>query len=132
MSYDSELAERVRKALPAHGDVAERRMMGALCFLLGDHMCCGVTGAALMIRVGRDAYKQTLAEPNVKAMEIGNRRVKGFVLVDADALRSNAALADWILRAVRFVSTLPPKRSASAPEEEADPCSFDDVPDKAR
>ncbi len=47
MSYDAGLAERVRKALAARGDVAEKRMMGVLCFMSGGHMCCGVTGAAL-------------------------------------------------------------------------------------
>jgi TfoX/Sxy family transcriptional regulator of competence genes len=112
MSYNGRLAERARKVLAGHGDVVERQMMGALCVVLGGHMCCGVTGSALMIRLGRDAYAQTLAEPHVRPMEIGDRPATGFVLVDADALRSDAALADWILRAVRFVSTLPPKRSA--------------------
>jgi TfoX/Sxy family transcriptional regulator of competence genes len=112
MSYDGKLAERVRKVLAARGDVLERRMMGALCFMSRGHMCCGVTGSALMIRVGRTAYEQTLAEPYLKPMELGNRRATGFVLVDAGALQSDAALTDWILRAVRFVSTLPLKSCA--------------------
>jgi hypothetical protein len=31
------------------------------------------TGSALMIRVGRNAYEQTLAEPYLKPMELGSR-----------------------------------------------------------
>lgn len=112
MSHDGKLGDRARKVLAAHGDVVERRMMGALCFMLGDHMCCGVTGSALMIRVGRDAYEQTLAEPHVEPMKIGDRRATGFVLIDADALGSDPVLESWILRAVHFVSALPPKEPA--------------------
>jgi hypothetical protein len=112
MSYDGRLAERVRKVLAAHGDTVERQMMGALCFMSGGHICCGVTASALMVRVGRSAYEQTLAEPYVKPLEIGTRQATGFVLIGAGGLRSDAALADWILRAVHFVSTLPPKRRA--------------------
>lgn len=112
MSYDSRLAARVRSILAAHGAVEERRMMGALCFMAGGHMCCGVTGASLMVRVDRKAYAHTLTEPGVKPMQIGKRRATGFVLVEADAIRSDAALADWIARAMRFVSTLPPKGQA--------------------
>ena len=53
MSYDGRLAQRVRKVLAAHGNVVERRMMGALCFMScgHTHMCCGIIDSALMIRV---------------------------------------------------------------------------------
>lgn len=33
MSHDGRLAERVRKVMAARGNVVERRMMGALCFV---------------------------------------------------------------------------------------------------
>lgn len=112
MAYDERLAGRVRQELAAEGDVAERKMMGALCFMLGGHMCCGVTGAALMVRVGREAYDDTLAEPHVAPMEIAGRPTVGFVTVDAAGIRSDAALAGWIRRATAFVSTLPPKGRA--------------------
>jgi hypothetical protein len=45
-------------------------------------------------------------------MEIADRPAPGFVLVDAAALGSDAALPGWISRAVRSVSTVPPKRRA--------------------
>jgi hypothetical protein len=68
MSYKGRLAERARKVLAAHGEVVERRMMGALCFMLDGHMRCAVAGSAPMIRVGREANEQTLAEPCVEPM----------------------------------------------------------------
>ncbi|MFX9065765.1 TfoX/Sxy family protein, partial [Acinetobacter baumannii] len=76
-------AERVRALL--HGPVVERRMMGGLCFMAGDHMACGVVGAALMVRVGKDAMPY---EPQVRPLEFGGRRTAGFILVDPTGVRT--------------------------------------------
>lgn len=107
MAYDEALAGRLRQVLAGHRGIAERKMMGALCFMAGGHMCCGVKDSALMIRVGRDAYVRTLAEPHVGPMEIAGRPTTGFVLVNAAGLQSDAAMAEWIKRGIDFVSTLP-------------------------
>lgn len=108
MSYDQALAQRVRELLGGE-DVSERRMMGALCFMVGEHMCCGVTGPALMVRVGPGAYDATLAEAHVAPMLIGGRATTGFVLVDPAGVRAAGDLARWVQRALQFVSSLPPK-----------------------
>lgn len=36
-------------------------------------MCCGVTGGALMVRMGAEARERGLAEPHVRPMEFGGR-----------------------------------------------------------
>ena len=110
MAYDEGLATRVRYALSDVGDLREQKMMGALCFMVGDHMCCGVTGVALMVRIGRGDYEVALAEDHVRPMEMtGGRRPRGFVLVDPPGIETNEALARWIGRGWSFVSTLPAK-----------------------
>jgi len=113
VACDEDTADRVRQVLSGRRDLIARKMMGAICFMAGGHMCCGVTDSALMIRVGREAYKQVLAEQHVRPMEIAGRRATGFVLVDPDGFRTEAALARWIQMGLDFVSTLPPKRPAS-------------------
>jgi len=93
MSYDEKAAERVRRVLAGGQDLAEKKMMGATCFMVSGSMCCGVTGSALMVRVGREAYQRTLAA-HVRPMEIGGgRRPSGFVLVDRKGYGTDAALA---------------------------------------
>lgn len=84
-------------------------MMGALCFMSGGHMRCGVMGSALMVRVGRDGYERVLAEPHVRPMEIAGKRTTGFVRVDSNGFRTDAALAKWIGLGLAFISTLPQK-----------------------
>ncbi|MBN9081565.1 MAG: hypothetical protein BGP04_11520 [Rhizobiales bacterium 62-17] len=112
MAYDEAAAARIRSALPATGTLAERRMMGALCFMVDGHMCCGVTGSALMIRVGQDGYAAALAKPHVRPMDIGGRQPKGFVLVEPEGYRTKAALQAWLRQALAFTAELPPKKPA--------------------
>ena len=115
MAYDESTAERVRLVLAGRPDLAERHMMGALCFMVRGSMCCGVTGSALMVRVGREAYTQALHEPHVRPLELAGRRPTGFVLVDVAGYRSDSALATWVQRGIDFVSTLPAKKPAGKP-----------------
>src|SRR5258708_1449884 len=89
-------------------------MMGGLCFMLSGTMCCGVSGAALMVRVGPGAYQRMLARPHVRPLEFAGRRPTGFVLVDPDGYRSEAALAAWVKRGLDFAATLPKKKPATA------------------
>jgi hypothetical protein len=112
MAYDASTADRARRCLDGRG-VSERKMMGALCFMAGGHMCCGVTGAALLVRVGRDAQARMLTEPHVRPMEIAGRRMSGYVLVDANGIRTAASLARWIQLGLDFTATLPPKAPAA-------------------
>ncbi len=110
MAYDEVLAARVRNELSDVGKLREQKMMGALCFMIRDHMCCGVTGNALMVRVGRDGYDTALAEEHVRPMEMtGGRRPRGFVLVDPPGIGTDEALHRWIRRGRTFLSTLPAK-----------------------
>jgi len=74
MAYDEKIAQRVRTALSGQRGLVEKKMMGGICFMLDGNMCCGVSGAALLVRVGREAYQQMLAQPHVRPMEFAGRR----------------------------------------------------------
>ena len=80
MSYDRAAAERVRQLLSGQGDVAEKKMVGGLSFLVNGNMCCGVTGTALMIRVGADGREQALREPHARPMLLGGRVLSGALI----------------------------------------------------
>jgi len=110
MGYDEQTADRVRRILSRRRDVVEKRMVGGLSFIVNGSMCCGVTGAALMIRVGREGYEGALAQPHARPMKFAGRALSGFVCVDPEGFRTHTALAKWIQRAIDFVSTLPAKK----------------------
>lgn len=95
MPYDRDLAERVRAVLPPAGVVTERQMFGGLAFMLGGHMCCGIVGDSLMVRLDAAAAERALTEPHVRPMD--------------PAGLGDPALDHWVEAAVGYVSTLPPK-----------------------
>ena len=63
----------MRRLLSGRDDVVERTMIGGLSFLVNGNMCGGVTGTALMIRVGADGREQALCEPHVRPRSVRAR-----------------------------------------------------------
>ena len=109
MAYDLDLAERVRGLLAAHPGVSERKMFGGLCFLQWGNMTCGVAGDKLMLRVGPDGYEEALAQPHAAPMDFTGKPMKGMVYALPAGLDTDAALAAWLDRALRFSAGLPRK-----------------------
>ncbi len=108
MSYDAEVADRVRRVLAGQPGVAEKKMVGGgLSFLVNGNMCCGVRGRALMVRVGADSREQALAEPHVRPMLLGGRALSGFVSVEPAGFAADDALAGWVQRGLDFATTRP-------------------------
>lgn len=111
MAFDEQTAGRVRTLLASEPRISERRMMGALVFMLGDHMACGVNGTSLMVRVGATGYADALGRPHGRPMEMGNGRVmNGFVRIDAEGFSDDSALLAWLDVAKLHISTLPGKK----------------------
>jgi TfoX/Sxy family transcriptional regulator of competence genes len=98
MAYDEGLATRIRRHFSGRTDVTERKMFGGLAFLCNGRMCCGIVGTDLMVRVSKDAYESTLAEPHVRPMDFTGRPMKGFVYVARVALRTPTSLRTWLSR----------------------------------
>ncbi|MGH6981995.1 MAG: hypothetical protein ACREFC_12390, partial [Stellaceae bacterium] len=70
MAYDEQTAARVRKLLSKRGDVAETKLMGGLCFMVGGNMACSVSGrGGMLIRVGPNGVTTALKEPHAKQMK---------------------------------------------------------------
>ena len=61
MAYSEQLANRVRALLAGRDDVAERPMFGGLTFMVAGHMCCGVHGDELIVRLHPDDEDAALA-----------------------------------------------------------------------
>jgi hypothetical protein len=110
VSYDPDVADRVRRVLAGQAGLAEKKMVGGgLSFLVNGNMCCGVRGQALMVRVGRDGRQQALAEPHVQPMLLAGRPLSGFISVEPAGFAADDALAGWVRRGLDFAAGLPAK-----------------------
>jgi hypothetical protein len=105
MAYDEALAERIRDRLAPLPGVTDKRMVDTLAFLTDGCLTVGVTGDDLMVRVGPDAAEEALTRPGIRPMEMGNRRMRGWIRVDGAEL-DDEALDAWLQQAREFVSTL--------------------------
>lgn len=109
MAIDQGLAERVRAYLCEHPEFQEKKMFGGLCFMVAGHMCCGVSGDKLMIRVGAESYARYLAKDHVSEMTFTGKPLKGFLYVAPEGLSQDRDLAAWLDICLSLVASLPPK-----------------------
>lgn len=109
MAFDTVLAGRVAEVLGDAPDVTAKRMFGGIVFLVAGNMACGVMGEDLLVRVGKEGAAACLALPFARPMEMGGRVMGGFVVVGADGLDEDEALAGWVERGSAFAASLPPK-----------------------
>jgi len=109
MPFDEHIAQRVRDILAEECPAKERRMFGGLAFMVNGHMCCGIVGEDLVVRVGPEGQEEALSQPHARAMDFTGRPMKGFVYVGPAGYRTTNALRKWIQRGLHFALSLPPK-----------------------
>ena len=85
-------------------------MFGGLCFMVSDHMCCGIVGELLMARVGPENYEACLRQKHAKEMDFTGKSMKGMIYVSPAGLESDEDLEKWVSLCESFVRSLPPKK----------------------
>lgn len=111
MALDERLAERVGDLILARPDVTVRRMFGGMGWMIAGNMAVGVMSTGnLLVRLAPDEVPAALRDPSVHEFgRPGMKPMRGFVIVDADAVEDDAALAEWVDRGAARASELPPK-----------------------
>lgn len=111
MTYDEDLAGRVRELVAEEPDLTEMRMFGGLAFLIGGHMSVSVSGqGGLMIRFDPAQTEQLVAKPHARPFEMRGRPMDGWLRVDTEGVRTKRQLERWVSRGVSYAHSLPPKR----------------------
>ena len=109
MAYSKALATRVRRALAARPDVAEKPMFGGLTIMVGGNMCCGVVKEELMIRLAAETVLASLQSPHVRNCDFTKRPMRGIFLVSAEGCANQRRVDRWVDLALKHVLSLPPK-----------------------
>ncbi|WP_222192885.1 TfoX/Sxy family protein [Modestobacter italicus] len=108
MTYDRELADRVRAALSTAPDVSEKAMFGGLAFLVGGAMAVAVSGqGGLMVRSDPARADELTAAEGVERMVMRGRALDGWLLVAAEALDDEETLRRWVATGRDVARTLP-------------------------
>jgi len=109
MAYNESSAERIRKQMQKNQGFVEKKMFGGICFLLNGNMACGILNDDIIVRVGKDAYEESLALPHARQFDMTGRAMTGWVMVSPHGHQSDDDLKTWLQRGIDFAKSLPPK-----------------------
>ena len=111
MAYDEELADRIRELLGAESGLIEMKMFGGLAFLIGGNMAVAASGqGGVLVRVDPAQSDGLVATTNARLMEMRGRRMKGWLRVDPDDVRTKRQLTKWVKLGATYARSLPAKR----------------------
>ena len=110
MAYDEELAARIRELIGDEPGVTEKKMFGGLAFLVGGNMAVAASGqGGLLARVDLAESDALVASTSARPMEMRGREMAGWLRLDAEDVRLDATLAEWVERGVSYARSLPAK-----------------------
>jgi hypothetical protein len=111
MSYDEELAGRIRELVASEDGLTEKKMFGGLAFSIGGNMAIAASGqGGVMVRVDPDESDTLLATTNARLVEMRGRQMPGWMRVDVPDVRTEQQLATWVAIGVSYARSLPAKR----------------------
>lgn len=109
MTYNEFLADRIRRIFrETKANFYEKKMMGGLCFMVNDKMCCGIhydkrrETDLLMARIGEDKYPEAIIKEGCHPMDFTGRPMKGYVFVNPDGFDLDKDLEYWIQLCLDF------------------------------
>jgi TfoX/Sxy family transcriptional regulator of competence genes len=108
VAYDEALADRVREQLDGESGLTERKMFGGIGWMLDGNMAVGLMKDGLMVRLGELA-EAAASEPHASAPMMGERPMKGMVVVAPEGVETDEQLRAWIGRGAAVARSLPPK-----------------------
>jgi hypothetical protein len=110
LPYDEALADRIRALLAGERELTERKMFGGLAFLIGGNMALAASGqGGLLIRVDPALSDTVVATTNARLMEMNGRRMRGWLRVGPEDVRTQRQLAKWVELGATHVRSLPAK-----------------------
>jgi len=110
MTYDRELADRLRAALSAEAGVTEKVMFGGLAFLVDGALAVAVSGkGGLMVRCDPARAAELTAAGGVERMVMRGREMDGWLRVAAEVVDDEDTLRRWAATGRDAARSQPPR-----------------------
>jgi TfoX/Sxy family transcriptional regulator of competence genes len=111
VSYDEDLAARIRELVQGEGGLTEQKMFGGIAFLIGGNMAVSASGqGGLLVRVDPAVSDELVATTPARLMEMRGRPMRGWLRVDTEHVRTERELANWVTMGTTYAHSLPAKR----------------------
>lgn len=109
MSYDEKLDLNTQNILNQHAPITAMKMFGGVGYLYQGNMICGINKQGLILRLGIEQATTALEQPFAHPFTPAGRPMKGWVVLHPSAIQDEKTLEQWLLKALQFGKTLPPK-----------------------
>lgn len=110
MSYDEQLAARLRDVLGAEPGLTEQAMFGGLGFLVNGNMAVAASAnGGLLLRCHPERTEEMIATDGVARMEMRGRPMGGWLRVAPDVVDTDEALEHWVEVGLSYARSLPAK-----------------------
>jgi TfoX/Sxy family transcriptional regulator of competence genes len=111
VSYDEELATRIRELVRGEAGLTEQKMFGGLAFLIGGNMAVSASGqGGLLVRVDPATADELVATTPARVMEMRGRPMRGWLRVGTEHVLTDRELARWVALGTTHAQSLPAKR----------------------
>lgn len=111
MSYDEDLAARIRELVRGEAGLTEQKMFGGIAFLIGGNMAVSASGqGGLMVRVDPATSDELVATTPAHLMEMRGRPMRGWLRLGTEHVRTKRELARWVTLGTTYAHSLPAKR----------------------
>lgn len=88
MAYNETLADKIRESVSHLPNVEEKNMFGGVSFMVNGKMCIGVVKDEMMCRINPDLDEIVLEMNGCRPMDFTGKRMKGYVFVSDEALKT--------------------------------------------
>ena len=110
VTYDEDLADRIRELVVNEPGLSETKMFGGLAFLIGGHMAVAASGqGGILVHVDGEEGARLVEKTAARPMVMRGKEMRGWLRVDTDALKTKRQLATWVERGAAYARLLPPK-----------------------
>jgi len=104
------LIERFDAVVADFPEATRRLTFGYPCLYVGGNMVTGLFGDSWHVRVGKEDTDELLQLPGARPFEpMPGRPMTGFTLLPETIVDDDAAIREWVGRAIAHVSTMPVK-----------------------
>ncbi|MGH3815218.1 MAG: TfoX/Sxy family protein [Pseudonocardiaceae bacterium] len=110
MSYDDDLANRIRRVVQDEPALSESRMFGGLAFLINGNMAVSASSrGGLLLRVDPAQTESLVEHEHVRRFEMRGRAMSGWLHVDVEVLETDDELRHWVNHGLIYTRSLEPK-----------------------
>lgn len=96
MPYNDVLANRVKQALGSVRPIEEKRMFGGIAFMVRGKMCVSAGKDRIMCRIDPAIHDAALQRKGSRTVVMKGRQFRGYVYVDAEAVKTKGDLDYWV------------------------------------